>query len=241
MGTLYIVSTPIGNLQDITLRAIKILGEVDYVACEDTRKTGLLIQHLSPSPSPNSPKPSFISYYEENEQQRIPEILRLLQEGKNVALVSNAGTPLVSDPGFKLVRECIAQGIKDEAIPGASAVLTALASSGLPTDKFLFLSFLPIKQGKKLKLLESLKNFRQSSNIAISNLTIIFYESPYRLIKTLTDLKDVYGDIEIVNCRELTKIYEEIRREKVSQSIDHFQNTKPKGEFTILFNMSTNL
>ncbi|MDP3955439.1 MAG: 16S rRNA (cytidine(1402)-2'-O)-methyltransferase [bacterium] len=244
MGTLYIVSTPIGNMEDISLRAIRILGEVDIIACEDTRKTGLLMQKLFPLPPPNSSKPIFISYYEENEQQRISEIVNLLGEGKNVALVSNAGTPLISDPGFKLVRECIAQEIKVEAIPGASAVLSALVSSGLPTDKFLFLGFLPVKQGKKKKLLKSLKSIinpsaslRASQQSAISNLTIVFYESPYKLLKTLNEVKDVFGDIEIVICRELTKLHEETIKEKVSETINHFQKTKPQGEFTLLFNM----
>lgn len=244
MGKLYLVSTPIGNLEDITQRAQRILSEVDIIACEDTRKTGLLLKRLKEvQPPTRSDLPpgqtwlgsqKLISYYEENELQRIPEIIQLLTEGKNVALVSNAGTPTISDPGFKLVRECVNQEITVEAIPGASAVLAALVSSGLPTDKFLFLGYLPKKQGKKGKLLESLKATQQ-----FSNLTIIFYESPYRLLKTLSDLKEVFGDIPIVICRELTKIHEEVRRETVSEAIAHFEKTKPVGEFTLLFNLST--
>ena len=202
MAILYLVSTPIGNLEDITLRAKRILGEVDIIACEDTRKTGVLLVKL------NIPRKRLLSYYEENELRRIPEIVRLLKEGKNVALVSNAGTPTISDPGFKLVRECLIQGIKVEAIPGPSAILTALVSSGLPTDKFLFLGYLPKKQGKRKKLLENCK-------LSAVHYTLIFYESPHRLIETLKDLQEIFGDIEIVLCRELTKIYEEIKRKRI--------------------------
>ncbi len=237
MGTLYIVATPIGNMEDITLRAVRILGEVDIIACEDTRKTGLLLKEVQPVGRLNlKKKPQLLSYYEENELQRIPQIVQLLKEDKNVAVVSNAGTPLVSDPGFKLVRECLAQGIRVEAIPGPSAVLAALVSSGFPTDKFLFLGFLPVKQGKKRKLLESLKTISNQQS-TISNLTIILYESPYKLLKTLNEVKDVFGDIEIVVCRELTKLHEEIRREPVSKTIEHFQKTQPQGEFTLVLNI----
>jgi len=225
MGTLYLVSTPIGNLEDITSRAKRILSEVDIIACEDTRKTGNLLKQL------NISKPKLLSYYEENELKRIPQIIQFLKEGKNVALVSNAGTPTVSDPGFKLVRECIKEKIKVESIPGASAILTALVSSGLPTDKFLFLGYLPKKQGKRQKLLEGLPTIYH--NIVVT--TIIFL-SPHRLVKELKDIKEVFGDIEIVICRELTKIHEEIRREKISKSISYFEKVKPKGEFTLLFN-----
>jgi len=221
MGILYLVSTPIGNLEDITLRAKRVLSEVDVVACEDTRKTGLLLKRLDIS------KPKLLSYYEENELRRIPEIINLLKEEKNVALVSNAGTPTISDPGFKLVRECIKEDIKVEAIPGSSAILTALVSSGLPTDKFLFLGYLPKKEGKKKKILSSLP----------LKTTIIFFESPHRLLKSLEDLKDSFGDIEIVICRELTKIHEEIRREKISKAITYFEKERLKGEFTLLFNI----
>ncbi len=228
MGILYLVSTPIGNLEDITLRAKRILSEVDIIACEDTRKTGFLLKEVRPVGRSDLIKGGnirLISFYEENEQMRIPQIIKYLREGKNVALVSNAGTPLVSDPGFKLVRECIKEGIKVEAIPGASAILTALVSSGLPTDKFLFLGFLPKKQGKRKKILESLP----------AKTTIIIFESPHRLLKSLKNIKEVLGDIEIVICRELTKVHEEIKREKVSQLIEHFEKKKPKGELTFLF------
>jgi len=224
MGTLYLVATPIGNMKDITLRAIEVLSSVDIIACEDTRKTGILLEKLE-----IKNKPQLLSYYEENEQGRIPQIINFLKEGKSVALVSNAGTPTISDPGFKLVRECINQNIPMESIPGPSSVLTALTSSGLPTDKFLFLGFLPKKPGKRQKILLSLPK----------EITIIFFESPFRLLKTLEELKELFGDIEIVICRELTKIYEEVRREKISESIAHFEKVKPKGEFTLLFHLHT--
>ncbi len=243
MGKLYLVSTPIGNLKDITLRATRILQEVDIIACEDTRRTGILLKEVQPVDRsdlrPLRPQLRLLSYYEENEARRIPEIIQFLKEGKNVALVSNAGTPTISDPGFKLVRECVNQGISVEAVPGPSAVLAALVSSGLPTDKFLFLGYLPKKEGKKKKLLQALNNQQYSlakpDPALQDNITIIFYESPYRLLSTLTDIKDVFGDIDIVICRELSKIHEEVRREKISESISHFSQTKPLGEFTILF------
>jgi len=228
MGILYIVATPIGNLQDITLRAIEVLKTVDAIACEDTRKTGLLLNKILPIN-----KPRLISYYEQNELRRIPEIINALKNGLNVALVSDAGTPTISDPGFKLVRETIREGIKVESIPGPSSVISALVSSGLPTDKFLFLGYLPKKEGKRKKLLNEFQCFKTLKQI---HPTIIFFESPYRLLKTLGNIKEVFGDIDIVICRELTKIYEEIRREKISNSIEHFTNTNPKGEFVLLFN-----
>jgi len=219
VSVLYLVSTPIGNLEDITLRAKRILSEVDVIACEDTRKTGNLLKQLG------LPKKPFLSYYEENEQQRIPQIIKQLQAGKNIALVSSAGTPTISDPGFKLVRQCRQEGIRVIPIPGPSAVLTALVASGLPTNKFLFLGFLPKKPGKRKKVLASLP----------AKTTIIFFESPYRLLKILNDLNAIFGDIEIVICRELTKIHEEIRKEKTSQAIKHFEKTKVRGELTLLF------
>jgi len=220
---LYLVSTPIGNLKDITLRVIEVLSTVNIIACEDTRKTGLLLEKLE-----IKNKPQLLSYYEENEQGRIPQIINFLKEGKSVALVSNAGTPTISDPGYKLVRECINENIPVESIPGPSSVLTALTSSGLPTDKFLFFGFLPKKEGKRKQILESLPK----------KTTIIFFESPFRLLKTLKELKELLGDINVVICRELTKVFEEVRREKIQASINHFLEVKPKGEFVILFNLS---
>lgn len=227
MGTLFIVSTPIGNLRDLSLRSIDLLNKVEIIACEDTRHTGLLLRHIS-----REAKPTLLSYYEQNEFNRIPQILNALSNGKDVALVSDAGTPTISDPGFKLVRECVKLGIKVESIPGPSSVISALVVSGLPTDKFLFLGFPPKKQGHRKSLFEKVK----SSNELVKS-TIIFFESPHHLIRTLEDVKAVFGDIDIVICRELTKIHEEVRREKISESITHFIKVAPKGEFVILFHL----
>ncbi len=235
MGILYIVATPIGNMQDITLRAINILQNVDAIACEDTRKTGLLLSRILPihTNTTNNPirKPRLVSYYEQNELQRIPEVINALKDGLNIALVSDAGTPTISDPGFKLVREVIREGIKVESIPGPSSVITALSVSGLPTDKFLFIGYPPKKPGHRKTLFENLNKLPIKT-------TIILFEGPHHIVRTLEGIKEVFGDIDIVICRELTKIYEEIRREKISASIDHFTKTTPKGEFVILLNNS---
>ena len=234
MATLFIVSTPIGNLEDVSLRAIRILSSVDIIACEDTRKTGLLLKKISQflnfSISDPRSKPRFLSYFEHNEGRRIPQIVSLLRQGKDVALVSSAGTPTISDPGFKLVRECIKEGIKVEAIPGASATLTALVSSGLPTDKFLFLGFLPKKKGKRKKLLHCLVSMNQ-----FINTTIIFFESAQRLTQTLKEMEGIFGNIEVVVCRELTKMHEEIKRGKITEIIQFYEQGKLKGEITVLF------
>ncbi|HEX8932024.1 MAG TPA: 16S rRNA (cytidine(1402)-2'-O)-methyltransferase [Patescibacteria group bacterium] len=236
MGTLFVVATPIGNLEDITLRALKTLFAVDIIACEDTRRTGLLLDKLLTNFAANPEdkrKPRLISYYEQNELQRIPEIVELLRVGQNIALVSDAGTPLVSDPGFKLVRECIVQGIKVEALPGASSVLTALTVSGLPTDKFFFAGYPPHKPGHRLAFLDNLKKSQE-----LVKSTVILFEAPHKLLTTLGNLQAVFGDIEVVLCRELTKIYEEVRREKISESLIHFEKIAPKGEFVLLFNLN---
>jgi len=225
MGNLYIVATPIGNLQDITLRAIEVLKKVDSIACEDTRKTGILLKSL------NIEKKHLISYYEQNELRRIPEIINALHNGLSIALVSDAGTPTISDPGFKLVRECIKEGIKVESIPGPSSTISALVSSGLPTDKFLFVGYPPRKPGHRIKFFRDI-----TTMIRIIRVTIIMFEAPHKILKTLGEMKEVFGDIEIVVVRELTKIHEEIRREKISSEIEHFKTTNPKGEFVILLN-----
>ena len=252
MGTLYLVATPIGNLKDLSLRAIDILTKIQIIACEDTRHTGLLLKRVQSLRNvilseakdlmgffgfrPQNDKRTLLSYYEQNEAQRIPQILNALKNGVDVALVSDAGTPTISDPGFKLVRECVAQGIKVESIPGPSSVISALVVSGLPTDKFLFLGYLPRKQGKRKTLLNQLRSFKTLKQI---HPTIIFFESPHRLIQTLEQMKEIFGDVDIVVARELTKIHEEIRREKLSNSVDHFNKIAPKGEFVILFHFES--
>lgn len=228
MGILYVVSTPIGNLEDITLRAIRILGEVETILCEDTRKTGNLIKKLGiVSPA------KFLSYYEANEASRIPQVIKLLEKGQKAALVSSAGTPAISDPGFKLIREAIKKGKKVVPVPGCSAVLTALVASGLPTDKFLFLGFLPKKEGKRKKILTLLAERDRKIKT-----TVIIYESPFRLLKTLKEILETIGNVEIAVCRELTKIHEEIIREKAAVIYQNFKAKQIKGELTILIKLN---
>ncbi|MDP3941026.1 MAG: 16S rRNA (cytidine(1402)-2'-O)-methyltransferase [bacterium] len=244
MGILYIVATPIGNLEDITIRAIKTLLTVDGIASEDTRKTGLLLKHIrnmyhkliydteaeKRDTIRKFTQQKLFSYYEQNEAQRIPEIIIALKNGVSIALVSDAGTPLISDPGFKLVRECIREGIKVESIPGPSSVISALVSSGLPTDKFLFLGYPPRKPGHRKTFFENVK--KSQENIKA---TSILFEAPHKLIKTLEELQEVFGDIQIVIGRELTKVHEEIRRESIPESREHFMKKEPRGEIVILF------
>lgn len=229
-GKLYVIATPIGNLKDITLRAIEILKSVDYIACEDTRKTGLLLKSLGVEK-----KSMLISYYEETEDIRIPNIINLLINGVDVALVSDSGTPLISDPGYPLVREALKRKINVVSIPGPSAVVSALVSSGLPPDKFIFLGFLPRKEGNRLKLLENIKNLNEQVEA-----TVIIYEAPHRLTKTLESLISVFGDIKITFCRELTKIHEEVFESSISEAIKIYEKRNPKGEFVILFNPKNN-
>lgn len=250
MGTLYLVATPIGNLEDITIRAIKTLFSVDYIACEDTRKTGQLLKNLhchaelvsaSPTRSRNkfgmtgNSKPKLISYYDEIEFKRVPEIVEILKSEKSVALVSNAGTPLISDPGFKLVKECLRRDIKVVSIPGPSAVISALVSSGFPCNQFLFLGYLPKNKSKRKKLLKDLLQCCQTLE-HIKPITI-FFETARRLNKSLVDLKEIFGDIEIVIARELTKIHEEIIRGKISDCLKQVKNIK--GELVLLFPYKT--
>ncbi len=226
-GILYVVSTPIGNLKDITLRAIEVLSNTEYIACEDTRTVKNV---LNLTKEVEKKDKYLISYFEGNEITRIPQIINLLLTGSNVALVSESGTPTISDPGYKLVRECIQRDIKVEAIPGPTALISALVSSGLPTDKFLFLGFLPKKEGHRASLLGKIKNMQISS-------TVIFYESPHRIIKTLDELLDTFGDIEIALARELTKIHEEVKKDKISNLILHYKKNKPRGEYVVLLHL----
>lgn len=225
-GKLSIVSTPIGNLEDMTYRAVRVLSEADAILAEDTRTTANLLKHFK---IPHKP---LFSFFEGNESEKQEQVLLMLKDGASLVLVSESGTPLISDPGFKLVREAAAAGVKIESIPGATALITALTTSGLPTNAFLFLGFLPKKESHAKEMLEktkeALKNMEQLK-------TVIIYEGPHRVVKTLQLIELVFGDIEIVVARELTKMYEEVRREKVSASIEHFTKKNPKGEFTILW------
>jgi len=252
MSNLYIVATPIGNLKDITLRALETLFSVDYIACEDTRHTGQLLNVLRSNLFRHSGEernddsrikfgfwtsqndeliksPKLISYYDEIEYKRMPEIIALLEDGKEVALVSDGGTPLVSDPGFKLVNECLKRGIKVISIPGPTAVISALVSSGLPTNNFWFLGYLPTKSTQRIKLLSSLND---SLKLIKNSPTLIFFEAPHRMTESLTDIKEVFGDREICIAKELTKIHEEVWRGKISDAQLKFNNTK--GEIVIL-------
>ena len=228
-GKLSVVSTPIGNLEDMTYRGIRILSEADAILSEDTRTTAKLLKHYQ---IPHKP---LFSFFEGNENEKQEQVLQMLRDGANLALVSESGTPLISDPGFKLVRQAVEEGVKVESIPGATALIAALTASGLPTNAFLFLGFLPKKESHTRDLILKTKDTIQK----IDQLkTVIMYESPHRLVQTLHLIEEVFGDIQIVVARELTKLYEEVRREKVSASITHFTTKTPKGEFTILFEKS---
>lgn len=236
-GTLFIIATPIGNLHDITLRAVETIERVAFIACEDTRRATILLNFIERDlkrPFTPHPRPHLIKYHEDQEWKTIPRILTILKNGENVGLVSDAGTPTISDPGFKLVRECILDGIKIESIPGASSAIVALTVSGLPTDKFFFVGFLPHKEGNRMKVLYGIKTSQESLKS-----TVIIYEAPHRLVRALGELMTIFGDVKIVIARELTKVHEEIRREKISESIKYFQKTRPRGEFVLLFNLFT--
>lgn len=216
---LYIVSTPIGNLKDITLRAIETLKSVDYILCEDSRVTGRLLNHLGIDKR-------MVVFNDFNEQKMTSSVVGDLEKGRSIALVSDAGTPLLSDPGFKLTRECMQRSLKVYPIPGPMAAIAALTISGLPTDKFLFLGFLPKKDSRKLQLLRNTKD-----SISTIKSTIIIYESPFRVLKTLSQIKEVFGDVNVVVCRELTKLHEEVLRGYISEIES---KVKTKGEFVIL-------
>jgi len=220
MGKLYVVPTPIGNLKDITLRALEVLREVDYIVCEDTRRTLILLNHYGIKGK------KMISYYEPKEERQIPKILRVLEK-EDVALVTDAGTPSVSDPGYRLIRKCIDEGLEVEVLPGPSAVITSLVGSGLPTDRFLFVGF-PPKKGTK-GFFEELKNCEDT--------TVIVFENPNRVLKTLNVIKEVFGgNIKACIAREITKIHEEYIRGSLEEVIIQLENRKKiKGELVILF------
>ena len=217
-GTLYIVSTPIGNLEDITLRAIRILKEVDLVAAEDTRHTLKLLTHFGIS------RP-LTSYFDHNQQLKGDRILTALAEGKSVALVSDAGTPCISDPGYQLVRDAVAAGIAVVPLPGACAAVVALSASGLPTDEFTFVGFLPNRQAKRRERLAQLVSEPR---------LLVFYEAPHRLAATLADMAELFGDRQAVVARELTKLYEEFARGILPELAERFTSAPVKGEVAIL-------
>ena len=214
---LFIVATPIGNLKDITFRAIETLKTVSIIACEDTRHTKKLLSHY------NIDTPT-TSYFEYNKIQKGEYLLKLLQEGKDIALVSDSGTPGISDPGFNIIRLAIENNIVVTVIPGPSAIITGLVLSGMPTDSFVFEGFLAQKPGKRRNEIKALIQEKR---------TIVLYESPHRLLKTLQDIMDIMGDRDIAIMREVTKVFEESIRSKVSEAIEHFTANSPRGEFII--------
>src|SRR5579863_563470 len=217
-GRLYLVATPIGNLEDITLRALRILKEVDQIACEDTRHTQKLLNHYEICKS-------LVSYHEHNEMTRAPELIVALEQGAKIALVSDAGMPLVSDPGHRLVALCVRHHIPVVPVPGASASLAALAASGLPNEEFLFVGFLPQRSGERRRALERLR---------IEDRTLILYEAPHRIAECVADAREILGDRPACLAREVTKVHEEFRRGKLSEIEESLRERPAKGEITFL-------
>jgi 16S rRNA (cytidine1402-2'-O)-methyltransferase len=217
-GCLYLVATPIGNLEDITLRALRVLKEADLIACEDTRQTQKLLQHYAIHKE-------MVSYHTHNELTRAPELVIQLEQGAQVALVSDAGTPVVSDPGHRLVVMCLRHHIPVVPIPGPSAFVAALAASGLPTDEFLFVGFLPPRAGARRKKIDALKSEPRA---------LVFYEAPHRLADTLSDAADILGDRHAVVAREVTKIHEEFLRGSLAELRDAARERAPRGEITLM-------
>jgi 16S rRNA (cytidine1402-2'-O)-methyltransferase len=221
---LSVVATPVGNLADITYRAIETLKAVDVIACEDTRQTGKLLAHYQIR------KP-LVSLHDHNERARTPELIERLKSGASIALVSDGGTPLISDPGWWLVHRAIEEGVQVTWVPGAAAVIGALVLSGLPTDRFVFEGFLPAKPGARRRRLEALKDEPR---------TVVLYESPHRVLKTLADIQDIVGDVLIACARELTKLHEEVRRGRVSEVLGHFKAHPPRGAFILVLGSRAN-
>jgi 16S rRNA (cytidine1402-2'-O)-methyltransferase len=219
---LFVVATPIGNLGDITLRAIEVLKSADVVAAEDTRRSGILLKHLGI-------KKPFISYHEHNEAARTTELVERLTRGESIALITDAGTPGMSDPGLRLIRECIKRELPFTIIPGPSSILTALLGSGFSTDKFCFRGFLPVKSGQRERELREATEREE---------TTIFFESPYRLTKTLAVCIDIMPDRQLCVARELTKRFEEFRRGVASELLAHYQAHRPKGEIVLVISGS---
>ena len=222
-GVLYLVATPIGNLSDMSERALKVLSEVDIVAAEDTRNSGKLLAYFGIS------KP-MISYFEHNKREHGEVILRKLKEGNSVALVTDAGTPAISDPGEDLVRLCAENGVTVTSIPGCSAVVNALALSALPTGRFCFEGFLSTNKNERYERLNEIKNDTR---------TTIFYEAPHKLVKTLEDMRTVFGERKIALCRELTKLNEEIMRTTLSGALEYYSTNSPRGEYVLVVEGST--
>jgi 16S rRNA (cytidine1402-2'-O)-methyltransferase len=215
---LYLVPTPIGNLEDMTFRAIKVLKEVDLILAEDTRTSGKLLKHFDISTHMHS-------HHMHNEHKTVENIVQRLKNGDAIALISDAGTPAISDPGFLLTRACIENGIEIECLPGATAFVPALVNSGLPNDKFVFEGFLPVKKGRQTRL----------TFLAEETRTMIFYESPHKLVKTLTNFAEYFGEERSISVsRELTKLYEETVRGTVAEVLAHFTKKDPKGEFVVI-------
>jgi 16S rRNA (cytidine1402-2'-O)-methyltransferase len=221
MAGLFIVATPIGNLGDVSSRAREVLAGADLVLAEDTRTSQKLFAHLGIAPK------RIASYHDYNKERVSGRIIEDLKAGKTVALISDAGTPGIADPAFNLVRSAIDLGIPVLPVPGACALIAALACSGLPTDRFVFENFLPVKSGRRRALLEEL---------AHETRTVIFYESPHRIVKVLKEMAEVLGDVKVVIARELTKMFEEFLRGSPDQILQHFSKTDPRGEMTVLFN-----
>lgn len=217
-GRLYVVSTPIGNLEDMTLRALRVLSQVDLVAAEDTRHTGVLLQSYEV-------RNRLTSYHDHNKEEKAPKLISFLKSGREIAMVSDAGTPGISDPAFYLVRAAVREGIEVIPVPGPSAFLAALVVSGLPTDRFVFEGYLPQKQPKRAKKLEGLREEER---------TIIFYESRHRLAQVVGDILKVFGDRQMVLARELTKKFEEVLRGKTSEILTHISSKGMRGEYVIL-------
>lgn len=224
---LTIVPTPVGNLKDITLRALEVLQSVDGVICEDSRRTGLLLTRYQIH------KPFWV-LNDFNEARAFPSLLEKLQNGQNLALVSDAGTPLVSDPGYKLVRECLAQNIEVDSLPGPTSILPALTLSGLPPDKFLFLGYLPEKSGKRTELLKNLIIMNDSVSA-----TFIVFVAPHKLLRTIENMQQIFGNINIVLAKELSKIHQSVKNQKINDFLEAFKKKPPKGEYILLFNLQT--
>jgi 16S rRNA (cytidine1402-2'-O)-methyltransferase len=220
---LYVVATPIGNLSDITLRALEILKQADLVAAEDTRHSGLLLKHFAI-------KKQFVSYHEHNEATRTAELIERLARGENIALITDAGTPGISDPGLRLIRECIRRELPFTIIPGPSAILTALLGSGFSTEKFSFRGFVPVKSGRRERELRAAAERQE---------TTIFFESPYRLVKTLEACANIMPDRQLCVARELTKKFEEFRHGTGAELLVHYRAHPPKGEIVLLISGSS--